>query len=147
MKLRSAKTCFFRNQPQLDALRQIVLPKVLEAKVELPLRQLRIWSAGCSTGEEPYTLSMLLQEEALDRLKNWTVEILATDPSQRALPDSCQECDLRRLQHPSPDSVLPSEIFHSVRDPAQGSDRILLEHHLQPPESFRRSPHELYEEH
>ena len=58
------ETCFFRNQPQLDALRQIVIPKVLEAKAKLPLRRLRIWSAGCSTGEEPYTLSMLLLEEA-----------------------------------------------------------------------------------
>jgi chemotaxis protein methyltransferase CheR len=79
------ETCFFRNMPQLDALRQIVLPKVLEAKVKLPLRRLRIWSAGCSTGEEPYTLSMLLQEEAHSRLKSWTVEILATDLNERSL--------------------------------------------------------------
>jgi chemotaxis protein methyltransferase CheR len=79
------ETCFFRNQPQLDALRQIVLPKTLEAKAKLPLRRLRIWSAGCSTGEEPYTLSMLLQEEAHGRLKSWTVEILATDLNERSL--------------------------------------------------------------
>ncbi len=79
------ETCFFRNQPQLDALRQIVLPKVLEAKSKLPLRRLRIWSAGCSTGEEPYTLSMMLTEEAHGRLKDWTVEILATDLNERSL--------------------------------------------------------------
>ena len=79
------ETCFFRNQPQLDALRQIVIPKVLEAKSQLPLRRLRIWSAGCSTGEEPYTLSMLLLEEAHSRLKDWSIEILATDLNERSL--------------------------------------------------------------
>ena len=79
------ETCFFRNQPQLDALRQVVIPKVLEAKAKLPLRRLRIWSAGCSTGEEPYTLSMLMHEEAHGRLKDWSIEILATDLNERSL--------------------------------------------------------------
>jgi chemotaxis protein methyltransferase CheR len=79
------ETCFFRNQPQLDALMQVVLPKVIEAKAKLPIRRLRIWSAGCSTGEEPYTLSMLLLEETLHRLKGWTIEILATDLNERSL--------------------------------------------------------------
>jgi chemotaxis protein methyltransferase CheR len=79
------ETSFFRNQPQLDALRQIIIPKVLEAKSKLPLRRLRIWSAGCSTGEEPYTLSMMMLEEAHGRLKDWTVEILATDLNERSL--------------------------------------------------------------
>jgi chemotaxis protein methyltransferase CheR len=79
------ETCFFRNQPQLDALRQIVIPKILEAKSMAPLRKLRIWSAGCSTGEEPYTLSMMLLEEAHGRLKDWSIEILATDLNERSL--------------------------------------------------------------
>ena len=79
------ETCFFRNLPQLDALRQIVIPKVIEAKSKFPLRRLRIWSAGCSTGEEPYTLSILALEEASRKLKDWTVEILATDLNERSL--------------------------------------------------------------
>ncbi|HEV2398251.1 MAG TPA: protein-glutamate O-methyltransferase CheR [Candidatus Sulfotelmatobacter sp.] len=79
------ETCFFRSQPQLDALQQVVLPKIIEAKAKLPVRRLRIWSAGCSTGEEPYTLSMVLQEEAQRRLKGWTVEVLATDLNERSL--------------------------------------------------------------
>lgn len=79
------ETCFFRSPPQLDALRQIIIPKVLESKAALPTRRLRIWSAGCSTGEEPYTLSMLLLEEARGRLKDWTIEILATDLNERSL--------------------------------------------------------------
>ena len=77
------ETCFFRNQPQLDALRTVVIPKILEAKAKFPLRRLRVWSAGCSTGEEPYTLNMLFLEEP--SLKNWTVEIIATDLNERSL--------------------------------------------------------------
>lgn len=79
------ETCFFRNQPQLDALKQVIIPKIVEAKAKLPIRRLRIWSAGCSTGEEPYTLSMMLLEEAQHRLKDWTFEILATDLNERSL--------------------------------------------------------------
>ena len=79
------ETCFFRNQPQLDALRKIVLPNILRVKSKLPLRRLRIWSAGCSTGEEPYTLRILQLEEAAGSLKDWSLEILATDLNERSL--------------------------------------------------------------
>jgi chemotaxis protein methyltransferase CheR len=79
------ETCFCRNQAQLDALRKIVIPNILRAKSNLPLRRLRIWSAGCSTGEEPYTLRMLLLDEAHSLLKDWSVEILATDLNEHSL--------------------------------------------------------------
>lgn len=79
------ETCFFRNQAQLDALRRVVIPKIIEAKADLPIRRLRIWSAGCSTGEEPYTLRMVLLEEAAERLKDWNIEIIATDLNERSL--------------------------------------------------------------
>jgi chemotaxis protein methyltransferase CheR len=79
------ETCFFRNQPQLEALRRIVIPNILEAKSKFTQRRLRIWSAGCSTGEEPYTLRMSQMEAAESHLKNWAVEILATDLNERSL--------------------------------------------------------------
>ena len=82
------ETCFFRSQPQLDALRQIILPKIVAAKAGLPIPRLRIWSAGCSTGEEPYTLSMVTKEES-QRLQDWTVEILATDLNEHSLAHAC----------------------------------------------------------
>jgi chemotaxis protein methyltransferase CheR len=79
------ETCFFRNQPQLDALHSVALPRIVEAKSRTSNRHLRIWSAGCSTGEEPYTLSMLLLEELSDQLRGWTFEILATDLNERSI--------------------------------------------------------------
>jgi chemotaxis protein methyltransferase CheR len=79
------ETCFFRNRQQLDALRRIVIPNLLREKSKLPQRRLRIWSAGCSTGEEPYTLRILQMEETDSQLKDWTVEILATDLNERSL--------------------------------------------------------------
>lgn len=79
------ETFFFRNQPQLEGIRNVVLPRVVEAKSRMCMRHLRIWSAGCSTGEEPYTLAIILLEECRNRLKGWTFEILATDLNQRSL--------------------------------------------------------------
>jgi chemotaxis protein methyltransferase CheR len=79
------ETCLFRSQPQLDALRKIILPEILADKTTHIRKRLRIWSAGCSTGEEPYTLAMNLMEECEGPLKGWTVEILATDLNDYSL--------------------------------------------------------------
>ncbi len=79
------ETCFFRNQPQIDALRSTVLPAVAEEKAKFGYKRLSIWSAGCSTGEEPYTLAMVLLEESLGMLRGWSVEIHATDLNERSL--------------------------------------------------------------
>ena len=77
------ETHFFRNPPQVRALRQHVLPELLR-HAEGNGRRLRIWSAGCSTGEEPYSIAMCLRE-LLPAGDGWDVKVLATDVSQRAL--------------------------------------------------------------
>ena len=79
------ETCFFRGQPQLDSFRQVVLGKIVEGKQKVAAGPLRIWSAGCSTGEEPYTISIILQEESKGILKGSAFEILATDLNERSL--------------------------------------------------------------
>src|SRR5438874_3656982 len=79
------ETCLFRSQPQLDALRKVILPEIVAEKTKQITKRLRIWSAGCSTGEEPYTLAMNLLEEREGLLKGWTVEILATDLNDRSV--------------------------------------------------------------
>jgi chemotaxis protein methyltransferase CheR len=79
------ETCLFRSQPQLDALRKVILPEIVAEKTKRIIKKLRIWSAGCSTGEEPYTLAMNMLEESNGLLKGWTVEILATDLNDRSV--------------------------------------------------------------
>ena len=79
------ETCLFRSQPQLDALRKVILPELIGGKTKQITRRLRIWSAGCSTGEEPYTLAMNMLEESERLLKGWTIEILATDLNDRSI--------------------------------------------------------------
>lgn len=73
------ETCLFRSPPQLEALRRVILPEIVAEKTKQITKRLRIWSAGCSTGEESYTLAMNMLEESVGLLKGWTVEILATD--------------------------------------------------------------------
>ena len=73
------ETCLFRSQPQLDALRRVILQETVKRKTNDTIKRLRIWSAGCSTGEESYTLAMNTLEERDHLHKGWTVEILATD--------------------------------------------------------------------
>ncbi len=79
------ETCLFRSQPQLDALRKIILPELVAEKAKQLTKRVRIWSAGCSTGEEAYTLAMNLMEETAGLLKGWTIEILATDLNDRSV--------------------------------------------------------------
>src|SRR5271166_2139235 len=79
------ETYMFRHPAQLDALRKVILPQLMEAKSAMGLNRLRFWSAGCSTGEEPYTLAMLLLEEKEKQLAGWTFEILATDLNSNSL--------------------------------------------------------------
>ncbi len=79
------ETCLFRSQPQLDAVRKVILPEIVVEKTKQITKRLRIWSAGCSTGEESYTLAMNMMEESEKLLKGWTVEILATDLNDRSV--------------------------------------------------------------
>ncbi len=77
------ETHFFRNLPQLDALRASVLPELV-ARARTAGRPLTIWSAGCSTGEEPYTLAMILLD-LFDSMAPVPVNIIGTDVSESAL--------------------------------------------------------------
>ncbi len=76
------ETHFFRNPPQVRALRKYVLPELLRQAASG--KKLRIWSAGCSTGEEAYTVAILIRE-LLPPHVDWDIKVLATDVSKRAL--------------------------------------------------------------
>jgi chemotaxis protein methyltransferase CheR len=75
------ETYFFREPTQLKCFEQELMPLV-EKKNER-VRSLQVWSAGCSTGEEPYTLSMLLHGRP--SIQGWDLDILGTDLSRKAL--------------------------------------------------------------
>jgi chemotaxis protein methyltransferase CheR len=77
-----ADTAFFRDPALFEHVRQNLLPALVKAKEGE--RRLRIWCAGASTGQEPYSLAMILNEENLAR-DGWHVELIATDLSTAAL--------------------------------------------------------------
>ena len=75
-------TRFFRNQAHFDAMEKHVVPELLKIKKASAGSTIKIWSAGCSTGEEPYTIAMLLQEILPSP---WKYEIVASDISLKSL--------------------------------------------------------------
>ena len=75
-------TRFFRNQPHFDAFINYVIPNVIERKKATMDRTIKIWSAGCSTGEEPYTIAMILKEILPPGFK---FQITASDISLKSL--------------------------------------------------------------
>jgi len=75
-------TRFFRNQAHFDALEKHVIPEIMGYKRASGNTTIRIWSAGCSTGEEPYTIAMLLSEILPP---GWKYEIVASDLSLKCL--------------------------------------------------------------
>lgn len=81
--LTTNETYFFRESFQLKAFTEEILPELCLRKEQRGDRSLRVWSAGCSTGEEPYTIAMLLLD--LGCFDNWRIEIIGTDISQRVL--------------------------------------------------------------
>jgi len=80
--LTTNETSFFRDFHPFDCLRKDLLPRIIEKRAAA--KQLTIWSAACSTGQEPYTLAMLIQEN-FPQLADWKITILATDLSPRVL--------------------------------------------------------------
>ncbi len=76
------ETWFFRDLLPFEALRKAVLPALIAARSGE--KRLRIWCAACSTGQEPYSIAMLLGEH-FPELRNWSVHILATDISTNVL--------------------------------------------------------------
>jgi chemotaxis protein methyltransferase CheR len=79
------ETFFFRDKVPFDHLSGTILPALLSARASR--KQLRIWSAASSTGQEPYSIAMCLKEKAAE-LAGWRIEIVATDLSQEVLEKS-----------------------------------------------------------
>ncbi|WP_329244773.1 PAS domain-containing protein [Actinoallomurus sp. NBC_01490] len=106
-------TAFFRDQPAWDALRSEVLPKLLGSKP--PTVPIRVWSAGCATGEEAFTLAMVLAEELGVEAFRDRVKIYATDLDESALQVArTGTYEERRL------ADLPPDLLDKYFEPGEG---------------------------
>lgn len=123
------ETYFFRSQGQLNAVSKIILPALLGMAAKQSVKKLRVWSAGCSTGEEPYTLSILMMEHLLPAYKDWTYEIIATDLNENSIM-KCKEglyneYAMRNLNAPMRDKYFRQEGgLHRVRDEVRTAIRF-----------------------
>ncbi len=98
------KTNFYREPDHFDYLQQSAIPELETIKTNEVRRKLNIWSAGCSTGEEAYTLSLILNEIALTK-KNFLFDILATDISH-----SCLQTGSRGIYTENQVNIIPLEL-------------------------------------
>jgi len=97
------ETYFFRDFPQLQAFAEQSLDEVIKRKRAAGDRKLKIWSAPCSSGEEPYTLAIILHA-MLDNINAWDVEIIASDIDQNMLSKARSGIyDERRLREVPPE--------------------------------------------
>ena len=87
-QLRVGETYFFREETALKLFSEVIVPQIIGQR-NCNEKHIRIWSAGCSSGEEAYTIAMLLHETIPD-ISNWKISILATDISLVALNKAIQ---------------------------------------------------------
>ena len=76
------ESSFFRDRPAFEKFREIVLPQLLETRAKS--KRLRIWSAACAAGQEPYSIAMILDDLKLQS-KGWSIDLIATDLSSEMI--------------------------------------------------------------
>ena len=116
--LTTNETYFFRESAQLAAFSEEILPELRQKNAAR--RSLRIWSAGCSTGEEPYTIAILLLESG-DWWRDWQVEILGSDINQRVLHTARKGVYKKGSHRATPPEMLKKYFI----DDGKGDYRIL----------------------
>jgi chemotaxis protein methyltransferase CheR len=96
------ETYFFRDKLQVKVLSETVLPAIIKKKIERGERAIRIWSAGCSSGEEIYTIIMLLKN-IINDLEDWQYFFLATDINidvlKKGISGQYSEWSMRSIPH------------------------------------------------
>src|SRR5450756_634194 len=78
-------TQFFRDKDVYDKIRDEVVPGMLKSKGSVGSRSVRVWCAGCASGEEPYSMAMLFDHVLGREIDNWNVRILGSDIDDRSL--------------------------------------------------------------
>lgn len=122
-------TSFFRESAQWKWL-ESYLPALIASKRE---KKIRIWSAGCSSGEEPYTILIFLQHH-LNDFEEWDIKILATDISHKVLSKAIKgEYDAKTVQSLSPDMI--RRAFDKVQ--SERGESYQITYHLREKVMFR----------
>jgi len=111
------ETSFYRNPPQLQVFQEKVLSEVLRQSADK--KRLRIWSAGCSTGEEPYTISMIIHEMLKTDIASWDIRITANDLSERVL-----ESARRGVYNDYTLRSTPKEVVDRYFDIEEGQNKV-----------------------
>jgi chemotaxis protein methyltransferase CheR len=119
------KTDFFREPKHFEYLEQFVLPELLETTKTAGSKQFRFWSAGCSTGAEPYTMAMVLSEFS-SRHAGFRFSILATDISQRVLDEAKDGIYTTAMANPIPPALRKKYLLKS-KNPNKNVVRIIPE--------------------
>ncbi len=109
--LTTNETYFFRESNQLKVFAEEIIPEIAAARHAD--KSFRVWSAGCSTGEEPYTLAMIMMESA--HLNGWHKEVLATDISHRVL-HSAREGVYGTLAFRNIEPLYHERYFHKLEE-------------------------------
>jgi len=118
------KTDFFREPSHFDYLSRVALPEMIERYSVGSRNKLKIWSAGCSTGEEPYTLAMVLNEFQQKHAETaLETEIFATDISTRVLEHARKAVYTEERIAPVPEPLRRKYLLRS-RDRSSGLVRI-----------------------
>lgn len=110
------ETSFFRNRSHFDVLARHIVPEI--AARNLTPRSMRLWSAGCSTGQEAYSIAMTLME-SLPGFEKWQLEVLATDISHRAL-----EVARAGVYRPRAVRNVDSALLERYFEPCEGGYRV-----------------------
>ncbi len=79
------ETFFFRNEPQFNVLEQSILPELIMRRKEDGTNKVRIWSSACSTGEEPYSIAIMIKDKFATRFPSTKFEVVGTDINTQAL--------------------------------------------------------------
>lgn len=115
------ETLFFRDDSPFDVLRHRIIPMIADRNAGTPdEKRIRIWSAASSTGQEPYSLSIILHE-LLPDIESWDVRILATDISEQAL----RHAEAGLYSQLEVDRGMPEDLLRKYFVPEGGEYRIM----------------------
>ena len=108
-------TSFFRENQHFEYVKDVLLPKIIAKKQQQGNYKVRVWSAGCSSGEEPYSIAITLLEN-LPQFSRWDVKVLATDISTRILDTAKAGIYAAERVHPVPVQQKMTYLEQKVRN-------------------------------